>query len=113
MAHLQQCSRCKSTIDTSYFGLNRKKKPYKSCNSCRNKCKPNNDNDKGISQFDISDQHYAEVDNELRAKYEKEFENGSRDHTMKLFTEEEQIDRYAKMFIFWDTNQPNFKTWMI
>jgi len=35
MANLQTCSRCKSTIDISYFGLNRKKQPYKTCVSCR------------------------------------------------------------------------------
>ena len=113
MANLQQCSRCKSTIDISYFGLNRKKNPYEMCDTCRNKHKQNNDNEKGICRSDTSGQHYADFDKELRAKYEKEFQNDSRDHIMKLFTEEEQIDRYAKMFIFWDTNQPNFKTWMI
>jgi hypothetical protein len=37
MANLQQCSRCKSTIDISFFGLNRKKVPYKTCDNCRNK----------------------------------------------------------------------------
>ena len=39
MANLQQCSRCKSTIDISFFGLNRKKEPYKTCDNCRNKNK--------------------------------------------------------------------------
>jgi len=35
MANLQKCSRCKSTIDISFFGLNRKKEPYKTCEKCR------------------------------------------------------------------------------
>ena len=39
MANLQQCSHCKSEIDISYFGLNRKKQPYKTCVNCRSKVK--------------------------------------------------------------------------
>ena len=39
MANLQKCSRCKSEIDISYFGLNRKKQPYKTCVNCRSKVK--------------------------------------------------------------------------
>ena len=39
MAKLQKCSRCKSTIDISLFGLNRKKEPYKTCDKCRSKKK--------------------------------------------------------------------------
>ena len=37
MANLQKCSRCKSTIDISFFGMNRKKEPYKTCDTSRNK----------------------------------------------------------------------------
>ncbi len=37
MANLQKCSRCKSILDISYFGLNRKKQAYKTCQNCRNK----------------------------------------------------------------------------
>ena len=37
MANLRKCTRCKSTIDISYFGMNRKKEPYKTCDNCRNK----------------------------------------------------------------------------
>ena len=39
MANLQKCSRCKSEIDISYFGLNRKREPYKTCVNCRSKPK--------------------------------------------------------------------------
>ena len=35
MANLRKCSRCKSTIDISFFGLNRKTEPYKTCDKCR------------------------------------------------------------------------------
>ena len=35
MANLQKCSRCKSTIDISFFGLNRKNEPNKTCVNCR------------------------------------------------------------------------------
>ena len=31
------CSRCKSEIDISFFGLDRKKQPYKTCDTCRSK----------------------------------------------------------------------------
>ena len=37
MTNLRECTRCKSTIDISYFGINRKKEPYKTCENCRNK----------------------------------------------------------------------------
>ena len=43
MANLRKCSRCKSEIDISYFGMNRKKEPYKTCDSCRNKKKTINE----------------------------------------------------------------------
>ena len=39
MANLRKCPRCKSEIDISYFGMNRKKEPYKTCDNCRNKTK--------------------------------------------------------------------------
>ena len=35
MANLKQCSRCRSVVDISYFGMNRKKEPYKTCAKCR------------------------------------------------------------------------------
>ena len=41
MANLRKCSRCKSEIDISYFGMNRKKEPYKTCDNCRNTNKKN------------------------------------------------------------------------
>ena len=110
MANLRKCSRCKSEIDISYFGMSRKKEPYKTCDNCRNKNKTEvKQHDRGISRFDITEQHYANVDNELRAKYENEFKKDSRDDTMRLFTEEEQVDRYAKMLLFWDVNRPSIR----
>ena len=42
MANLRKCSRCKSEIDISYFGMNRKKEPYKTCDNCRNKLNKTN-----------------------------------------------------------------------
>ena len=39
MATLRTCSGCKSTVDISYFGMNRKKEPYKTCENCRNRKK--------------------------------------------------------------------------
>ena len=37
MANLRKCTRCKSEIDISYFGMSRKKEPYKTCDNCRTK----------------------------------------------------------------------------
>ena len=37
MANLRKCTRCKSEIDISYFGMSRKKEPYKTCDNCRAK----------------------------------------------------------------------------
>jgi len=42
MANLRTCSRCKSTIDESYFSINRKKELYKTCDTCRNRNKKTN-----------------------------------------------------------------------
>ena len=39
MANLKTCSRCKSEIDISYVGLNRKKETYNTCVNCRSKPK--------------------------------------------------------------------------
>ena len=39
MANLKTCSRCKSEIDISYVGINRKKVPCKTCVNCRSKPK--------------------------------------------------------------------------
>ena len=41
-ATLMKCSRCKSEIDISYFGMSRKKEPYETCDNCRNKTKKAN-----------------------------------------------------------------------
>ena len=37
MENLMTCSRCKSNVDVSHFGLNRNNKSYKTCDNCRNK----------------------------------------------------------------------------
>ena len=37
MAMLQKCSRCKSTIDVSYFSISRKNEYFKTCDNCRTK----------------------------------------------------------------------------
>ena len=42
MANLRTCSRCKCTIDESYFSINRKKEYYKTCDNCRNRNKKTN-----------------------------------------------------------------------
>ena len=39
MAELRKCSRCRSEIKITYFGINRKGEPDKTCDTCRNKKK--------------------------------------------------------------------------
>ena len=39
MAELRKCSRRRSEIKITYFGISRKGEPYKTCDSCRNKKK--------------------------------------------------------------------------
>ena len=38
---LRKCSRCHSTIHISYFGVNKKKEPNKTCDNCRKTCNKN------------------------------------------------------------------------
>ncbi len=118
MTNLQKCTRCKSEIDISYFGINRKKQPYKTCVNCRSKPKtPRNDKPelKRSDEDFVSDendqpitpQHYDQVDKEMRGLFEKQFGINSHDTTYKYFTEEEQVERYANMLAFWDIHRPD------
>ena len=102
-----KCSKCKlkyknNDIDIAHdFGYNRLNEQFKTCFICRNKQKKKRED----SKKEIKDEHYDEIDRELRYKYEEEFKIDSRDKNVKRFTEEEQVDRYAKMLFFWDINQ--------
>lgn len=40
MTDKKKCSRCKLEIDVSFFGVNKKKEQYKTCDNCRNKNSP-------------------------------------------------------------------------
>ena len=61
MENLMTCSRCKHNVDVYYFGLNRKKKPYKTCDNCRNQKNKNelkiirNDITQGVNKGFIND----------------------------------------------------------
>ena len=59
MANLKQCSRCKSTVDISYFGMNRKKEPYKTCDNCRSK-------QKKTSKSTHTETNTITIDNEIK-----------------------------------------------
>ena len=59
MANLRKCSRCKSEVDISYFGMNRKKEPYKTCDNCRNK-------NKTISKPTHTDTNVITIDDEIK-----------------------------------------------
>ena len=39
MTELRKCSRCRSEIKITHFGIKRKGEPYKTCDTCRNKKK--------------------------------------------------------------------------
>ena len=39
MTELRKCSRCRSVIEITYCGINRKGEPYKTCDTCRHKKK--------------------------------------------------------------------------
>ena len=59
MANLRKCTRCKSEIDVSYFGLNRKKELYKTCDNCRNK-------NKQIIKQTHTDTNVITIDDEIK-----------------------------------------------
>ena len=115
-----KCSKCRlkykyNDIDIAHdFGYNRLGEKFKTCVICRDKRKKkrNNsnkeekqNNDKDEEDKAITNEHYEEIDKELRPKYDEEFKIDSHDNTMGLFTEDEQVDRYARMLFFWDINQ--------
>ena len=110
-----KCSKCKCKYEKDKFGLNRFNNMYKTCITCRNKYKKkssnnatdsSNNNETNSSDNYLSHDHYDVVDKELRAKFEKEFGIDSRSTEYKFFTEDQQVERYAKMLVFWDTNKP-------
>ena len=100
MTELRKCSRCNSNINISYFGKNRKKELYKTCKNCRKNKMPSH------SKKEITPEHYEAVDKDLREKYEKEFNQSSRDTSYGFYSREQQIERYAKIMAFWDKNMP-------
>ena len=59
MANLRKCSRCKSEIDISYFGMSRKKEAYKTCDNCRN-------TNKKISKPTQADTNVITIDDEIK-----------------------------------------------
>ena len=60
MENLRTCSRCKSEVDLSYFGMSRKKEPYKTCDNCRYK-NTNKQNIKAttVIAIDVEIQNYV------------------------------------------------------
>ena len=80
-------------------------KPTSQGRRCKFQCEHKEDNDKDEEDKVITNEHYEEIDKELRSKYDEEFKIDSHDNTMGLFTEDEQVDRYARMLFFWDINQ--------
>ena len=110
-----KCSKCRCKYTNSDdsikkdFGYNRLNERYKTCVTCKDKQKKRRENskkeEKKNSDKEIKDEHYDEVDKELRKKYDEEFKLDSHDKHVKRCTEEQQVDRYARMLFFWDINQ--------
>ena len=64
---LRKCSRCLSTIHISYFGVNKKKEPNKTCDNCRKTC---NKNKKEMENLpDEAKRLIYEYDNTYREKF--------------------------------------------
>jgi hypothetical protein len=55
------------------------------------------------AEQNIRPEYYAELDNEYREKYFKYMNVDSKDVSLKSFTEQQQIERYAKNVAFWQT----------
>lgn len=87
MANLQKCSRCKSTIDISFFGLNRKKEPYKTCDNCRSKKKT----PQPIKRTDVDF-----VDDKVKETIEDE-----------ELVNDNKINVFAKLLVHLDTIRPS------
>ena len=110
-----KCSDCRCKYkndDTNIahdFGYNRLGEKFKTCVICRDKRKKKReDNKKEEKQNNdkrLTNEHYDEIDKKLRSKYDEEFKIDSHDKNVKRFTEDEQVDRYARMLFFWDINQ--------
>ena len=94
MANLQKCSRCKSTIDISFFGLNRKKEPYKTCEKCRSKKKK----PQPIKRTDIDF-----VDG-LDSENKKDGQGGD---ATTLPVNDNKINVFAKLLVHLDTIRPS------
>ena len=56
---------------------------------------------------EINPEYYFIVDRELRSEFERETGKNSYDQSYKLFTNEEQIERYSFMMCFWDKHRPD------
>ena len=99
-----KCSKCRCKYINSDdsikkdFGYNRLNERYKTCVICRDKQKMKREKNKIFNNDkEITDENYEEIDKELRSKYKNEFKIKSTDNNIGFFTEDEQINRYAKM----------------
>ena len=63
---LRKCSRCHSTIHISYFGVNKKKEPNKTCDNCRKTCNKKKEMEK---LPDEAKRLIYEYDNTYREKF--------------------------------------------
>ena len=94
MANLQKCSRCKSTIDISFFGLNRKKEPYNTCEKCRSmKKKP-----QPIKRTDIDFVDGMDSENK---------KDGQGGDATSLPVNDNKINVFAKLLVHLDTIRPS------
>ncbi len=79
MANLKRCSRCKSEIDISYFGMNRKKESYKTGDNCKNK-------NKKINKPTHTDTHVIIIDDGIKNCVLELFATHSTDQLDRVMT---------------------------
>lgn len=60
-----------------------------------------------MSQLNIRPEYYTELDRELRKEYQRELGINPLDVSLVKVTKEEQIERIAKNYWFWEKRTPN------
>ena len=83
MANFKTCTECNTTFYITHIHTS-----FKTCNDC---------NIKRATER----QKHSVFDQESKTKYDSEFGDDS-----EAYTDEEQIDRYARQIMFWDRHRP-------
>ena len=90
MEELKTCVGCGKEAQLKHFRRKRSKEIQKTCNNCR--------------RFKLTP--FKTVDEDLRNKFENEFNISTNDKSINIFTFEEQVERYSKTWKFWKNQLP-------